>query len=494
VAGENGETVFVPLGDIGKGALIEVIPGDRVPLDGTVTEGSAEMDESMLTGESAPVLKVHGCEVYAGTASLTGRLVIRVSTAPHETVLARIVRTVEEAQARKAPIQGIADRTAGIFVPAIVLLAAGTFLWWLFMKGAPVKALMTAVSVLVVACPCALGLATPLAILVGTTAIGRKGILVKGGDLFESVARTRTVVFDKTGTLTEGRPSITDAIDYGVSENFMRHCASLETWSEHPAGKAIAAGWKGERLPVEEFRAIPGMGVTGVIGGQQWLAGTQALMQKEAVPFEAGHLQQAETLRKEGKTVIFIACETRLAGLIGLIDTLREEAPAMVGSLRALGLETIMLTGDNEAVARYVAGRCGIADVRAGLDPLGKADAIRALKKSGTTVLMAGDGINDAPALTEADTGLTLGSATGIALESAGVAILNDDLRLVALLIAHARRSFAIIRQNLFWAFGYNTLALPLAITGMLHPIVAAILMASSSLVVVGNSLRLRKT
>jgi Cu2+-exporting ATPase len=493
VAGANGETKFVPLGEISKGALIEVIPGDRAPLDGTVVEGSAEMDESMLTGESAPVLKVSGSEVYAGTASLTGRLVIRVTATPHETVLARIVRTVEEAQARKAPIQGIADRTAGLFVPAIVLLAVGTFLFWAFMKGAPVKALITAVSVLVVACPCALGLATPLAILVGTTAIGRKGILVKGGDLFESVSKTGTVVFDKTGTLTEGRPSITDAIDYGVLDAFTQHCASLEAWSEHPAGKAIAAGWQGERLPVEEFRAIPGMGVAGVIGGKPWLAGSLTLLQKKGIQLESGQLQQAEKLRKEGKTVIFVACDGRLAGLIGLIDTLRKEAPAMISSLKAMGIDIIMLTGDNEEVSRYVAGRCGISNVRANLDPLAKAEAVRALKKSGATVMMAGDGINDAPALTEADTGLTLGSATGIALESAGVAILNDDLRLVALLIAHARRSFAIIRQNLFWAFGYNMLALPLAVTGILHPIVAAILMASSSLVVVGNSLRLRK-
>jgi Cu2+-exporting ATPase len=494
VAGENGETVFVPLEKLSKGELIEVIPGDRIPLDGTVEEGTAEVNESMLTGESAPVLKRVGSEVYAGTASLTGRLVIRVSAAPHETVLARIVRTVEEAQARKAPIQGIADRTAGIFVPAIVLLAAGTFLFWWFMKGEPTRALMTSVSVLVVACPCALGLATPLAILVGTTAIGRKGILVKGGDLFESVSKTGTVLFDKTGTLTEGRPSITDTIDYGVSDTFMQRCASLEAWSEHPAGKAISAAWKGERLTVAGFRAIPGMGVSGNIGGSAWLAGTPALLQEAGVRLEAERLRQAEQLRKEGKTVIFVACDGIPAGLFGLTDTLRKESAETVRLLRAMGLQTIMLTGDSEEVARSVAVQCGIEDVRAGLDPISKADAVRMLKKSGATVMMAGDGINDAPALTEADTGLTLGSATGIAIESAGVAILNDDLRLVVLLVAHSRKSFTIIRQNLFWAFGYNMLALPMAVTGILHPIVAAILMASSSLVVVANSLRLRKT
>lgn len=493
VSNGNGETRFVPLGSIGKGTLIEVIPGDRIPLDGTVVNGNAEVDESLLTGESVPVLKSSGTEVYAGTTSLTGHLTIRVTVEPHDTVLARIVSTVEEAQARKAPIQSIADRTAGLFVPAIVLLAVATFSWWLMVKGSVVTALMNAVSVLVVACPCALGLATPLAILVGTTAIGRKGILVKGGDLFESISKTTTVVFDKTGTLTRGRPSITDQIDFCGSEQFMQHCASLEAWSEHPAGVAIAAAWQGKKLSVDGFRAIPGMGVAGSIGGQAWVAGTPELLRKEGVTLEAEQLQTAETLRKEGKTVIFFACDSRPAGLVALIDTLREEAADTIATLRkSMGIETIMLTGDNAEVARYIARQCGITDVRAGLDPLGKAAAIRELKQRGRRVMMAGDGINDAPALTESDTGLTLGSATGIAIESAGAAILNDDLRMVVALLNHSRKTFAIIRQNLAWAFGYNLLALPLAMSGMLHPIVSALLMATSSLVVVGNSLRLR--
>ncbi|NTU58067.1 MAG: heavy metal translocating P-type ATPase [Chlorobiaceae bacterium] len=489
---ETGETIVVPLDRVRTGDLIEVIPGDRLPLDGTVVEGTADVDESMLTGESAPVLKTPGSTVYAGTSSLTGHMKIKVAGDARETMLSKIVRTVEDAQARKAPIQGVADRTAGLFVPGILLLAMATLAWWLSAKASPVTAVMNAVSVLVIACPCALGLATPLAILVATTAIGKKGILVKGGDIFESVSKTTTIVLDKTGTLTRGKPTIVDCFDYGVSDRFMQHCASLEAWSEHPAGKAIAASWKGDRLDVDDFRATPGMGVSGFMDGCEWHAGTPALLERQGVTVDPECLRQAGFLEKAGKTTVFVACGGKVAGLVGLIDDLREDAVEMITSLRSPGLRLVMMTGDNEGVARYVASQCGITDVRAALGPIGKSEAIRHLKKHGETVMMAGDGINDAPALTEADTGVTLGTATGIALESAGVAILNDDLRLIATLFAHSRKCFSIIRQNLAWAFGYNMVAIPLAVSGLLHPIVSALLMALSSLVVVANSLRLR--
>ncbi|NTV66892.1 MAG: heavy metal translocating P-type ATPase [Chlorobaculum sp.] len=489
----NGQTTLTPLERIGEGALIEVLPGDRVPLDGAVTSGEADVDESMLTGESAPVTKSAGSTVYAGTCAITGRLRIRVSGNAKQTLLASIIRTVEEAQARKAPIQGVADKVAGWFVPATILLATATFAWWRLAGAPPVSALMNAVSVLVIACPCALGLATPLAILVGTTAVSRKGILVKGGDIFESVSKTTTVVFDKTGTITRGAPALTDTFDYGVSSRFMQCCASLESLSRHPAGRAIAEGWPGEMLPVEAFRAVTGMGVSGVISGEAWLAGSRSLLEKEEVAISDECLAEAARLEASGKTTVFVACDRKLAGLFGLIDELRDDARRMIEALRAQGLRLMILTGDNAGVARYIAGRCGITEVRAGLDPIGKADAIRELKRSGETVLMAGDGINDAPALTEADTGVTFGTATGIAIESAGVTIMNDDLELLGTLLAHSRKCFAVIRQNLAWAFGYNLIAVPLAVTGMLHPIVSALLMATSSLVVVGNSLRLRK-
>lgn len=490
----NGETVPVPVEQVKTGDAIEVLPGDRVPLDGTVVEGEAEMDEAMLTGESAPVPKKTGSEVFAGTCAVTGRLVLRVTGNGEETLLSTIIRTVEEAQARKAPIQGIADRTAAWFVPAIILLAAGTFASWL-LSGAPLfRAFMTAVSVLVIACPCALGLATPLAILVGTTAAGRRGILVKGGDIFEAASKTTVVVLDKTGTITRGTPAVVDCIDYGTAEGFVQHCASLEGWSEHPAGKAIAASWNGTRLDVGRFAAIPGKGVTGVIDGMEWIAGSASLLQASGIGIGIACQGDAERLEKEGKTTVFVSCDGTLAGLFGLIDDLREDAVPMAESLRAMGLRLVVMTGDNEGVARYVASKCGIDEVLSGLDPIGKAEAVRKLKASGDSVLMAGDGINDAPALTESDTAVTFGSATGIALESSGVVVLNDDLRLLGTLVTHSRRCFAVIRQNLAWAFGYNLIALPLAVSGMLHPIVSAILMAMSSLVVVTNSLRLKHT
>ncbi|ACF12059.1 heavy metal translocating P-type ATPase [Chlorobaculum parvum NCIB 8327] len=493
LVGEDGHAAPAPLEQINAGAVIEVLPGGRVPLDGTVTAGESDVDESMLTGESAPVAKAPGSTVYAGTLAITGRLLVSVTGNAHETLLSGIIRTVEEAQARKAPIQGVADRVAGWFVPAIILLAAGTFAWWRI-DGAPtVTALMTAVSVLVIACPCALGLATPLAILVGTTAVSRKGILVKGGDIFETVSKTTTVVLDKTGTITRGKPSVTDTFDYGISNRFMQCCASLEAWSSHPAGQAITDAWLGERLPLDGLRVIPGMGVSGKIEGETWLAGSRVLLEKKGVTLDDKCLETTDRLEAEGKTTVLVACNGHVAGLFGLIDDLRDDAERMIEALRAQGLGLMILTGDNAGVARYIAEKCGITQVRSGLDPLGKAEAIRELKRSGETVLMAGDGINDAPALTEADTGVSFGTATAVAIDSAGVTIMNDDLTLLDTLVAHSRRCFAIIRQNLAWAFGYNLIALPLAVTGVLHPIVSALLMATSSLVVVSNSLRLRK-
>jgi Cu2+-exporting ATPase len=492
LVGESGRSEPVPLDKVLTGDLIEVLPGGRIPLDGTVAEGVADVDESMLTGESAPVTKSPGSEVFAGTCPVTGRLEIMVTGDAGKTLLSKIIRTVEEAQARKAPIQGVADRISGWFVPAVLLLALATFTWWILSGALPVRALMNAVSVLVIACPCALGLATPLAILTGTSAVGRKGILVKGGDIFESVSKTTTVVLDKTGTITRGEPTVVDAVDYGVSGRFTQCCSSLENWSEHPAGRAIASSWKGERLPVEQFRAIPGMGVSGVVAGEEWLAGSPALLELNGVTIDESCRRQAGLFEASGKTTVFVSCEGRVAGLFGLIDDLRDDVPVMIASLRKQGLRLMILTGDNEGVARYIASKCGIDEVLAGLSPIGKAETVRRLRSEGETVLMVGDGINDAPALMEADTGVTFGTATAIAIESAGVTILSDDLRLLGTLFVHSRRCFSVIRQNLAWAFGYNMVAVPLAVSGMLHPIVSALLMATSSLVVVANSLRLK--
>ena len=489
---ESGETTMVAIAAVHIGDRIEIIPGDRIPLDGTVVEGEAEVNEAMLTGESNPVLKEPGSKVFAGSFSMNGRLSIQVTGNAESTLLARIIHTVEEAQARKAPIQGIADKTAGYFVPATIILALATFLYWKLSTNNSVTALMNAVSVLVIACPCALGLATPLAILVGTTAAGKRGILVKGGDIFETVSKTTTVVLDKTGTLTTGKPSMTDSHDYGLTPTFMQHVASLEAASEHPTGRAIVAAWQGELLTVTQFRATAGKGVSGIIEGEIWRAGSRAFMVQELIELQPLHESCASALEAEGKTVVMVACGQKLAGIIGLIDDLRPDALPLIAGLRKKGLSLKILTGDNQGVANFIASKCGITDVQAGLGPLEKAAVIRALKAKGECVMMVGDGINDAPALTEADTGVTLGHASGIALESASVAILNDDLRLINTLMESSTKCFSIIRQNLVWAFSYNLIALPLAVTGVLHPIISALLMVISSLVVVSNSLRLR--
>ena len=490
---ENGETAMVPIASVKIGDLIEIIPGDRIPLDGTVVEGDAEVNEAMLTGESNPVLKESGSNVFAGSFSMNGRLRIRVTGNAGNTLLAQIIRTVEEAQARKAPIQGIADKTAGYFVPATIVLALATYLYWKITSASTVTALMNAVSVLVIACPCALGLATPLAILIGTTSAGKRGILVKGGDIFENVSKTTSVVLDKTGTITTGKPSITDLHDYGLTPSFMQHLASLEAASEHPTGCTIVAAWKGELLKTEQFRTIPGRGVSGVIEGTHWRSGSKAFMEENGIKIDSEQSAFIASLETEGKTVVMVACGFKLAGVIGMIDDLRPDALPLIAGLRKKGFAMTILTGDNRGVATYIAAKCGITDVQAGLGPLEKSAVIRAMKAKGECVMMVGDGINDAPALTEADIGVTLGHASGIALESASVAILNDDLRLINTLIKSSSRCFSIIRQNLVWAFSYNFIALPLAMSGVLHPIISALLMVVSSLVVVSNSLRLKK-
>ncbi len=490
---KNGETAMVPIASVKIGDLIEIIPGDRIPLDGTVVEGDAEVNEAMLTGESNPVLKESGSNVFAGSFSMNGRLRIRVTGNAGNTLLAQIIRTVEEAQARKAPIQGIADKTAGYFVPATIVLALATYLYWKITSASTVTALMNAVSVLVIACPCALGLATPLAILIGTTSAGKRGILVKGGDIFENVSKTTSVVLDKTGTITTGKPSITDLHDYGLTPSFMQHLASLEAASEHPTGCTIVAAWKGELLKTEQFRTIPGRGVSGVIEGTHWRSGSKAFMEENGIKIDSEQSAFIASLETEGKTVVMVACGFKLAGVIGMIDDLRPDALPLIAGLRKKGFAMTILTGDNRGVATYIAAKCGITDVQAGLGPLEKSAVIRAMKAKGECVMMVGDGINDAPALTEADIGVTLGHASGIALESASVAILNDDLRLINTLIKSSSRCFSIIRQNLVWAFSYNFIALPLAMSGVLHPIISALLMVVSSLVVVSNSLRLKK-
>lgn len=489
----SGGSRVVSLDEIRPGDTIEVLPGEKIPLDGTTLEGEAEVNEAMLTGESKPSFKSVGREVFAGTISINGRIIVRVSTAEKDTMLSKIIQTVEAAQARKAPIQAVADRVAGYFVPVVIFFAAATFLYWKFGVVETATALMNAVSVLVVACPCALGLATPLAILLGTGSAAKEGILVKGGDIFETVSKTSSVVLDKTGTITRGEPSVTDIVSMGSREELLQYAASLERFSEHPAGKAIVEAYSGLFLEVGGFKVIPGKGVAGTIEGKTCIAGSRPFMLENNVPLSQDADEAFEGFARSGKTVVFLAIERELIGMISLIDDVRDDAAGLVSVLKKNGIQTRMLTGDARDVANHVADKCGIGELDAGLSPVEKAEAIQSMKSEGNIVMMVGDGINDAPALTEADTGVSFGHASDIALESAGVMIMQDNLKLVATLIEGSRRCFSIIRQNLFWAFSYNIVALPLAMAGFLHPIVSAALMASSSLVVVGNALRLRK-
>jgi len=490
---DSKEPEVVSLRDIVPGDIIEVLAGDKIPLDGTIIEGQAEINEAMLTGESSPAFKSAGSEVYSGTLPLNGRLAVRVTCMEKDSMLSKIIRTVEDAQARKAPIQAVADRAAGYFVPVVILFAVVTFFYWTFTSEETSTALMNAVSVLVVACPCALGLATPLAILLGTSSAAKEGILVKGGDIFETISRTDCVVLDKTGTITRGEPAVTDVVAVNDAEDILLCAASLERYSEHPAGKAIVEASGGSLLAVEGFKVFPGRGVGGQIEGKRCVAGNRQFMLENNVLLSSRVEEIYEKLTRSGKTTVFLAIDQKISGVIGLIDDVREDAAGMIGALNRAGIKTRMLTGDVHNVAAYVADKCGIEKLDAGLNPVEKAEVIKSLKSDGRVVMMVGDGINDAPALTEADTGVSFGHASDIAMESAGVVIMQDNLHRIALLVKGSRRCFTVIRQNLFWAFSYNLLALPLAVGGFLHPIVSALLMACSSLVVVGNALRLRK-
>jgi len=490
---------MVPIASVLVGDLIEVIPGEKIPLDGTVLSGSSEADESMLTGESRPAAKTAGDPVYGGTINLYGSFVFRVTKTGRDTVLSQIIQAVEDAQARRAPIQSIADRVIGYFVPAVLLIALFTFLGWLW-HGAPLpQAVMNAVSVMVIACPCALGLATPLAILIGTSQAASKGILVKGGDVIQKAAAVDHVVLDKTGTITEGRPVVTHCAGIGIPDDeALRLAVSLEQRSEHSLGRAISdAALNIGPEEVRDFCAVPGKGVRGSINGKRALIGSSSFLESEGVSgidafLTAEQLRSIETFQNAGSTAIFLSCDNRLSGMFVIEDRVRKEAAEAIGMLKKAGMGVSLVTGDNRKTAEAVARAVGIDEVKAHVSPLEKSSEVSRLEAGGSHVLMAGDGINDAPALVRASVGVALGRATDIALESADIVVMRPDLRLVPAALALSRKTFSVIRQNIFWAFFYNLIVIPLAIAGMLHPIVAAGAMAFSSLSVVANSLRAR--
>ncbi|HYS19023.1 MAG TPA: heavy metal translocating P-type ATPase [Candidatus Binatia bacterium] len=504
----DGAEVDVPTADVRVGDFVRLRPGERVPVDGVVTEGASTIDESMLTGESLPVEKVLDAKVFAGTVNRTGSFIFRAARVGSETALARIVKLVADAQGSRAPIQRLADRVAAVFVPIVLAIAALTFLaWWAFgPEPAVLYALTNAVAVLVIACPCALGLATPTAIMVATGRGAELGVLVKSAAALELLDRVDTVVFDKTGTLTVGRPVVTDVIPAagsGVGEDeVLALAAAAEQGSEHPLGEAIVARAKDRGLalpPISEFTTVPGQGLDAIATDGRVLLGNRTLMDARGV--DVGALApRTEALAAEGKTAIYLALGGRALGVFAVADVLKPEAASVVAALKRRGLGVAMLTGDARLTAEAVARRAGVDRVLAEVLPEDKAREIAKLQAEGRRVAMVGDGINDAPALAQADAGIAMGSGTDVAIEAADVTLVRGDLRGVVVAVDLSRRTIRIIKENLVWAFGYNVVLIPVAagvlfpLWGvLLSPILAGAAMAFSSVSVVTNSLRLRR-
>jgi len=495
----------IPLDQVKPGDRLRVRPGEKIPVDGVVLEGKSSVDESMITGESMPVEKSAGCRVIGATVNATGSFVMRAEHVGSETLLAQIVQMVSQAQRSRAPIQRLADRVAGWFVPAVIGIAVLTFLIWSLVGPQPrlAHALVNAVAVLIIACPCALGLATPMAIMVGTGRGAHAGVLIRNAEALEILEKVDTLVVDKTGTLTEGKPNVESVVAMSGDESgLVRLVASLEQGSEHPLGAAVVAAAKANDIAVagvSEFQSRTGLGVIGRVDGKVVAAGNEKLLTELRADGTA-LARQADELRRAGQTVIFVAVDGRAAGLIGIADPVKESTPAALSELRAAGLRIVMLTGDSRGTAEAVARKLGIEEYEAGILPDKKADVVKKLQKQGRTVAMAGDGINDAPALAQADVGIAMGTGTDIAMESGGVTLVKGDLAGIVRARKLSQATMRNIRQNLFFAFIYNSVGVPIA-AGVLYPffglllspILAAAAMSFSSVSVIANSLRLRK-
>jgi len=501
----GGKTETVPLETVKVGDVLRVRPGDKIPIDGTVIDGRSAVDESMLTGEPIPVEKTIGERVTGGTLNGRGSFDLRVDRTGAETTLAQVVEMVAAAQRSRAPIQALADTVSGYFVPAVIAVAAIAFVAWYVLGPAPqlAYALVAAVTVLIIACPCALGLATPISIMVATGRGAQAGVLVRNAAALERLAEVNALVVDKTGTLTEGKPALTsvETAPGFASDEVLRLAASLEAGSEHPLAAAILSGAEERGLKLEKiegFDAVTGQGVKGHIGARAALLGNQRLMQGAGIDV-APLAASAETKRKDGQTVMYLGVDGKLAGLVAVTDPIKSTAAEAIAKLHRLGLKIVMATGDNETTAKAVAAKLGIDAVRAGLRPEDKLTLIEDLQKKGDVVAMAGDGINDAPALAKADVGIAMGTGTDVAMESAGLTLLRGDLRGVVRAVNLARATMRNIKQNLFFAFVYNALGVPVA-AGVLYPvfgillspIIAAAAMSFSSVSVVANALRLR--
>ena len=505
----QGVDYDIPISDVVVGDLLLVRPGERIPVDGEVVDGLSSIDESMLTGESMPVEKAPGDVVVGATMNKSGAFHFRATRVGADTALAQVIRLVQEVQGSKAPIQRLADQVAGIFVPIVIIVAVLTFFVWWVVVGADFSvALVRLVAVLVIACPCALGLATPTAVMVGTGRGARQGILFRSSEALQRVRRLGTVVFDKTGTLTRGEPEIRTVITLDSDEaELLRLAGSAELMSEHPLGEAVLREAQSRSLNLTKpssFRAIPGRGVEAIIGGAEVLVGNRALMSERDIDLTEFELAK-ESIVAGGATPLWVAIDGKADGVLGAADTLKEGSADAVQELKLEGLAVIMLTGDQNATAEAIASSIGIHEVRAEVLPHQKCDVIRELQAD-HVVAMVGDGINDAPALAQADVGIAIGTGTDVAIEAADVTLMGGDPRSVATALALSRATMRTIEQNLFWAFFYNVVLIPVAagafysvtflpmILRSLHPILAALAMALSSVTVVGNSLRLRRT
>ena len=517
----GGQEIDVPVETVEVDDFILVRPGEKIPVDGEVTEGISTVDESMLTGESMPVDKDPGKQVFGATINKFGTFKLRATKVGKDTVLAQIIQLVEDAQGSKAPIQRLADQVAAYFVPAVIVIALAAFLFWMLLGPAPALtfAVLVFVAILIIACPCALGLATPTAIIVGTGRGAEQGVLIRSAQALEITHRVNVVVLDKTGTLTTGKPVVTDLLPSGVSEvDLLRLAASLERGSEHPLGEAIVQEARSRNLELETtrgFEALPGRGVQAQLNGYVLRMGNIALMEANGIALD-GLVEKAQAMASQGKTTMYLSAGDKAVGVIAVADTPKENSRESVAQLRAMGLEVVMLTGDNAQTAQAIAKQLGVDNVEAEVLPADKVEVVRRLQSQGKMVAMVGDGINDAPALVQADVGMSMGAGTDVAMESADITLMRSDVASVIGAINLSRATIRTIKQNLFWAFVYNILLIPVAAgvlypvfgamggvpdglgfffgeQGFLNPVLAALAMAFSSVTVVTNSLRLRR-
>ncbi|TSC85447.1 MAG: Cu2+-exporting ATPase [Microgenomates group bacterium Gr01-1014_7] len=493
----DGKEIDIPIDQVVIGDVIRVRPGEKIPVDGEILDGESSIDESMVTGESIPVDKTKGDTVVGATINKSGTFTYKATKVGQETMLAQIIKLVQEAQGSKAPIQRIADLISSYFVPIVIMLALVTFGVWYVFGPSPafLFALLNTVAVLIIACPCAMGLATPTAIMVGTGKGAEHGILIKDAESLETAHKIKTVVFDKTGTLTKGKPEVTDVVG-----DILQTAASLEKGSEHSLAEAIIRKGEAERVKFEKvtgFKAIPGHGVEGVINRQKVILGNRGFMEKEKVEVNG---REIDKLENQGKTVMILAVNKKLAGLIAVADTLKDSAKEGVQALQKKGIEVVMITGDNQRTANAIASKLGIKTVLAEVLPDQKEEEVRKIQAEGKKVAMVGDGINDAPALATADIGIAMGTGTDVAIEAADITLINKDLRSVASAIELSKKTMRTIKLNLFWAFGYNIILIPVAMGILypsfhilLNPIFASVAMATSSISVVTNSLLLKR-